>query len=96
MNLSKKDGYLIIVAVIICIIISCLSPFIASGNPDGLEKSAEDSNVPDSVEHSYINVIMPDYTIGDSAIGEIAALIIGGIITLCLGYGLAYIVRKSN
>ena len=45
MNLSKKDGYLIIVAVIICIIISCLSPFIASGNPDGLEKSAEDAGL---------------------------------------------------
>ena len=31
--------------VIICIIISCLSPFIASGNPDGLEKSAEDAGL---------------------------------------------------
>ena len=94
--MDKKTKYLIIVGIVFCVVIAFLSPFIASGNPDGLEKSAEDSNVPDSVEHSYINVIMPDYTIGDSAIGEIAALIIGGIITLCLGYGLAYIVRKSN
>lgn len=94
--MDKKTKYLIIVGVIFCVVIACLSPFIASGDPDGLEKSAEDSNVPDSIEHSYINVPMSDYTIGDSVFGEIAALIIGGIITLCLGYGLAYIVRKNN
>ena len=95
MNLSKKDGYLIIVAVIICIIISCLSPFIASGNPDGLEKSAEDASVPDGVESALVNAPMPDYTIGDSSIGEIAALVIGIFITLILGWAVAYVVRKN-
>ena len=43
--MEKKDTYLIVVAVVICIIISCLSPYIASGDPDGLEKSAEDSGL---------------------------------------------------
>ena len=47
--MDKKDKYLIIVAIVICVVISCLSPFIASGNPDGLEKSAEDANVPGKV-----------------------------------------------
>ena len=66
MNLSKKDGYLIIVAVIICIIISCLSPFIASGNPDGLEKSAEDAGLAEDYGVDGLNEIysspFPDYT----------------------------------
>ena len=43
--MDKKDMSLIVVAVVICIVISCLSPYIASGNPDGLEKSAEDSGL---------------------------------------------------
>ncbi|OWT33358.1 cobalt ABC transporter permease [Methanobrevibacter sp. 87.7] len=94
--MDKKTEYLIIVGIVFCVVIACLSPFIASGDPDGLEKSAEDSNVPDSVEQSYLNIPMPDYTIGDSSIGEVAALIIGALVTLCLGYGLAYVVRKHN
>ena len=43
--MDQKDKYLIGVAVIICIIICCLSPYIASGDPDGLEKSAEDAGL---------------------------------------------------
>ena len=45
--MDKRDKTLIIVAIIICVVICCLSPFIASGDPDGLEKSAEDAGVPE-------------------------------------------------
>ena len=48
--MDKKDVSLIIVAVVICVVISCLSPYIASGDPDGLEKSAEDANVPEGYQ----------------------------------------------
>ena len=44
-KMDQKDKYLIAVAIVICIVISCLSPYIASGDPDGLEKSAEDSGI---------------------------------------------------
>ena len=43
--MEKKDMALIGVAIIICVIICVLSPYIASGDPDGLEKSAEDSGL---------------------------------------------------
>ena len=43
--MEKRDKILIVVAVIICIAICALSPYIASGDPDGLEKSAEDSGL---------------------------------------------------
>ena len=42
--MDKKNTYLIVIVVIICIAIGCLSPFIASQNPDGLEKTVEEIN----------------------------------------------------
>ena len=57
--MDQKDKYLIAVAIVICIIISCLSPYIASGDPDGLEKSAEDSGVAEDFSIEEINGI-PD------------------------------------
>ena len=46
--MEKRDKTLIIIAIAICVVICCLAPFIASGNPDGLEKSAEDAGVPEN------------------------------------------------
>ena len=93
--MDKKTKYLLIIGIVVCLIIAVLSPFIASGDPDGLEKSAEDASVPDGVESALVNAPMPDYTIGDSSIGEIAALVIGIFITLILGWAVAYVVRKN-
>ena len=93
--MEKKTQYLLIVGIVVCLVLAVLSPFIASGDPDGLEKSAEDASVPDGVETSLVNAPMPDYTIGDSSIGEIAALVIGIFITLILGWAVAYVVRKN-
>lgn len=97
MNLSKKDKSLIIVAVIICIVIAILAPFIASSNPDGLEKSAEDVGVPESMGFSAIESPMPDYTFEPlGVLGEIGALVIGIIIVLVLGFAIGYILKKRN
>ena len=99
--MDKKDTYLIVVAVVICIVISCLSPYIASGDPDGLEKSAEDSGLAEDFAVEEINGIpdapFPDYAFAsnpDSQPLQIVALIIGVIITLGLGYGVAYVLKK--
>ena len=63
--MDKKDTYLIVAAVVICIIICALSPYIASGDPDGLEKSAEDAGVPEDFSVEEIGgipeAIFPDY-----------------------------------
>ncbi len=99
--MDKKDTYLIVVAVVICIIISCLSPYIASGDPDGLEKSAEDSGLPEDFSIEEINgipdAIFPDYAFADdpdNQVLQIVALVIGAILTLVIGFGVAYIVKK--
>ena len=99
--MEKKDTYLIVVAVVICIIISCLSPYIASGDPDGLEKSAEDSGLAEDFAVEEINgipdAVFPDYAFADdpdNQVLQIVALVIGAIITLGLGLGVAYVVKK--
>lgn len=99
--MDKKDQYLIVVAVVICIIVSCLSPYIASGDPDGLEKSAEDSGLAEDFQIEEINgipeAIFPDYAFADNPDDQalqVVALIIGVIITLGLGYAVAEIVKN--
>ena len=99
--MDKKDTYLIVVAVVICIVISCLSPYIASGDPDGLEKSAEDSGLAEDFQIEEIkgipDAIFPDYAFAndpDNQALQIVALVIGAILTLVVGYGVAEIVRN--
>ena len=101
--MEQKDKYLIIVAIVICVIISCLSPFIASGDPDGLEKSAEDSGLAEDFSIEEINgipeSIFPDYAFADqpeNQLLQIVALVIGVIITFALGYVVAKVVKSRN
>ena len=101
--MDKKDTYLIVVAVVICIVICCLSPYIASGDPDGLEKSAEDSGLAEDFQIEEIkgipDAIFPDYAFAndpDNQVLQIVALVLGAIITLLAGYGVAAIVRSRN
>ncbi|OPY25432.1 MAG: cobalt transport protein CbiN [Methanobacterium sp. PtaU1.Bin242] len=93
--MSTKDKYFVIGGLIICLVIAFMSPFLASPDPDGLEKSAEDVGVPEA-EPSY-TAPFPDYTIeGLEKIGEIAALAIGIIITLAIAYLVALLLRRRN
>lgn len=99
MHLSKKDGYLIITAVVICIVISCLSPFIASGNPDGLEKSAQDAGLSEDYSVDGLNEVysapFPDYTFEPlGSLGEIGVLILGAVICLVAGLIIGKIIKK--
>jgi cobalt/nickel transport protein len=95
--MDGRDKTLIIIAIVICIIVCCLSPFIASGDPDGLEKSAEDAGVNESVAISVIEAPFPDYTFEPlSSLGEVGVLIIGVILTLLCGWGIAEIVKRRS
>ncbi|MBE6500749.1 MAG: cobalt ABC transporter permease [Methanobrevibacter thaueri] len=101
--MEKKDLTLIGIAIVICVIICVLSPYIASGDPDGLEKSAEDSGVPEDFSVEEVNGIpnayFPDYAFANDPENQglqIVALIIGVIITLGLGYVVAEVVRSRN
>lgn len=99
--MEKKDKYLIGIAIVICVIICVLSPYIASGDPDGLEKSAEDSGLAEDFAVEEINGIpdamFPDYAFAsspDNQVLQIVALVIGVILTLFIGFGVAYVVKK--
>lgn len=93
--MSTKNTYLLVITIIICIVLGCLSPFIASGNPDGLEKSAEDAGVGET--DAVFESPFPDYTFESlGVVGEILVLILGGIITIAIGYGIGAIMKKSN
>ena len=101
--MDKKDKALIAAAVVICVIICVLSPYIASGDPDGLEKSAEDSGLAEDFSVEDIKgipeAVMPDYAFAndpDNQALQIVALVIGVLITLGVGYGVAYIVKKNK
>lgn len=101
--MDQKDKYLIVAAVIICIVICCLSPYIASGDPDGLEKSAEDAGVPEDFSVEEIKgipeAIFPDYAFAndpDNQVLQIVALVLGVIVTLAVGYGIAVVVKRRN
>ena len=99
--MDKKDMTLIGIAILICVVIRVLSPYIASGDPDGLEKSAEDAGVPEDFSIEEINgipeAIFPDYAFAsapENQVLQIVALVVGVIVTLLVGYGVAYIVKK--
>lgn len=95
--MDKRDKTLIIVAIVICVIICCLSPFIASGDPDGLEKSAEDAGVPEEVATAAVPSPFPDYTFEPlDSLGEVGVLILGVLLTLVCGWGIAEIVKRRS
>ena len=93
--MDQKDKYLIIAAVIICIVISCLSPFIASPDPDGLEKSAEDVQTT-ADDSAVVQSPFPDYLGESSQVSQVIILIVGALLTLICGYGIAQIVKKRS
>lgn len=96
--MSPKDKKLVLVGLAICIVIAALAPFIASSNPDGLEKTAED--VSSAEESAIYEAPMPDYTIPlfgeDNPYGGILALVIGVLITLGLGYIAAIFLKRRT
>ncbi len=101
--MDKKDMTLIAVAVVICVIICVLSPYIASGDPDGLEKSAEDSGLAEDFQIEEIkgipDAIFPDYAFAndpENQVLQIVALVLGTIVTLGLGYAVAEVIRNRN
>jgi cobalt/nickel transport protein len=95
--MRHKDRNLIIVAVIICLALAVLSPLIASSNPDGLERSAEQIGITE--ESGSYHAPLADYTVpifGNGPYSGIVALIIGFLIVLGLGYVIALILKRRK
>ncbi|MCE7697661.1 MAG: PDGLE domain-containing protein [Methanobacterium paludis] len=95
--MSPNDKKLIMVGVVVCFIIAIMAPFIASSNPDGLEKSAEQISTTD--ESGVYQAPFADYLIpvlGEGPFSGIVALVIGVLIALGLGYGVAAILKRRK
>jgi cobalt/nickel transport protein len=93
--MKHEDRNFVIFGVIICLVIGLISPFIASTNPDGLEKSAEQiSTVQDG---EIYEAPIPDYTIEPlGKVGEIVALVLGILVSLGIGFIIALMLRRRN
>jgi cobalt/nickel transport protein len=97
MELSQSDKYLIVVGIIFCIALAVLSPYIASGDPDGLEKSAEDASVPENKTTEVVASPFPDYTYEPlEVIGEVGVLILGVLLTLLCALAVGQIVKRRS
>lgn len=93
--MNRRDKSFIIGGVIICLVIAVMSPFIASSDPDGLEKSAENVGVGET--QNAINVPFPDYEIeGLGKIGDIVALALGVIVTLIIALLVATLIQRRT
>jgi cobalt/nickel transport protein len=95
--MRSKDRNLVIGAVIICLSIAVLAPFIASKNPDGLEKTTENFST-NEVSVSY-QAPLTDYTVpflGNGPYSGIVALAIGVLVVLGLGYLIALILKRRK
>ncbi|MBP2201548.1 cobalt/nickel transport protein [Methanococcus voltae] len=105
---NSKNSKFIMGGLIIALIIGILAPFIASGDPDGLESAAEkiingnalESNLKEiglEEEGTVAPSPFADYAIpGMDKIGEIAAMLIGILLMMVLGYGVAAILKKKE
>ena len=101
--MDKKDMTLIGIAVLICVVICVLSPYIASGDPDGLEKSAEDAGLDENFTVEEVNGVpeaaLPDYAFANDPENQalqVVALMIGVLVTLVVGYVVAEVVKRRN
>ena len=95
--MDKRDKTLIIIAIAVCVVICCLSPFIASGDPDGLENSADDASVPENKTTEVVASPFPDYTYEPlEVIGEVGVLILGVLLTLLCALAVGQIVKRRS
>jgi cobalt/nickel transport protein len=96
--MKPKDRNLVIAGVLLCLVIAVLAPFIASSNPDGLEKSAEQL-MPNPETEPAVQAPLHDYTIpflGEGPLSGILALVLGVLVTLVIAYLVARLLRRRN
>lgn len=95
--MKTQDRNLVIAGIVICIVIAGLAPFIASSNPDGLEKSAQQLNTKE--EANNYQAPFADYNfplLGNGPYSGALAIVIGILIVLGLGYLVAYIFKRRK
>jgi len=104
----NKNNSILVAGLIVAILIGIAAPFLASGNPDGLESAAEkiintevlESNLEEAgleEEGTVAPSPMPDYAIpGMEKLGEIGALVIGILLITVIAFGVGSLFKKST
>jgi hypothetical protein len=83
--------------LILALFLALLSP-LASSSPDGLERVAEDKGFMETAREAVFEII-PDYVlpgVGNEAGATILAGIIGTLMLLGIGYGLAQLLKAKR
>ena len=96
--MSNKKWLGVIAAGLALAVVLALASPLASSNPDGLEKVAEDKEFIDAAEDPSYEVI-PDYAfpgIENETVATIVSGLIGVAIMAALGFGLAYLMRMGS
>ena len=97
--MKPKNKSLLIGGLIIALILSVLSPFIASTNPDGLDASAEHLNPTALVNPGYWDAPFDNYQVtqlGDGPLSGMSALVIGVLIALGFVYIITEMLKRRN
>jgi cobalt/nickel transport protein len=105
--MSPRDRKFIIAGTAIAIFIAILAPFLASQNPDGLDKNiitlvggGSEKKAEEIIgEKNTVAYEAPlsDYSIeGMDKPGEVLAVVIGTVIMLLLGLGLSSLLKKKK
>ncbi len=102
----SKNG-IIIAGAVIAIIISILAPFLASSNPDGLDKTliellgrGNDDRAEEIISENTpmeYDAPMSDYSIeGMGKLGEVGAIVVGTLLMLVISLGVGSILGKKQ
>jgi ABC-type spermidine/putrescine transport system permease subunit I len=82
--------------LLLAVVVALFSP-LASPHPDGLERVAEDKGFLDKARGAYYEII-PDYVfpgIENEAVATIVAGVVGTLLMFCVGYGIAWLLRRQ-
>src|SRR5690606_10613414 len=95
--MNRTRGTIILVGILIAGVVAFSSAWLASGDPDGLERVAEDEEFLHHAEDPGYE-ILPDYTIPgiDGEISTALAGIVGVVLMLGIGLGAGYLLRRRS
>lgn len=93
----RNRSTIILVGLAIAAVVAVSSAWLASGEPDGLERVAEDKGFIDTAKDPGYE-ILPDYTIPgiDGEISTALAGIVGVALMLGIGLGAGYLLRRRE
>jgi cobalt/nickel transport system permease protein len=96
---SRVEGKTLVAGgVVLALIVGTLAVFFASGNPDGLERVAEDVGFLKVAQEPLYN-LLPDYIvpgIPSDTVAGVLAIVVGTLLLFAVGYGIARTLRRRR